>query len=378
MENKSKKLIYSLLVLLLGFFSSCSNEDKNRIDDVEDLVLSSSAETIVLEEELVGKEALVLNWNRGSYKITEYRLEMDLKGNSFSQKVDFILPVDGKPTLSFRHEQLNNLIEQSWPTLRNKQGEFEVRVCGLDNGEISLESNMLSLKITPYTEEPLAYENLWISGDAVGELSPEEAHMTYDNDLKKFVWEGKIFTEGGFVFRTNLNSNIPAYCKGENDNSVQLITDETIQTNFTVSQDNYYRIEMDTRKKIISLSVVEQITDKITIIGALCGWDIWNAPELTKVSTNVYVYEGALPEGEFKFRIGISEGSYWPDWPDHWRLDQIMPLYNGQPLSDTNCFLNKFDGSYEPDYKWYVSSEEAGNYKITLNTGIMKIFIIKQ
>lgn len=109
MENKSKKIIYSLLVLLLGFFSSCSNEDKNRIDDVEDMVLSSSAETIVLEEELVGKEALVFNWNRGSYKITEYRLEMDLKGNSFSQKADFILPVDGKPTLSFRHEQLNNL-----------------------------------------------------------------------------------------------------------------------------------------------------------------------------------------------------------------------------------------------------------------------------
>ncbi len=371
MENKSKKIIYSLLVLLLGFFSSCSNEDKNRIDDVEDMVLSSSAETIVLEEELVGKEALVFNWNRGSYKITEYRLEMDLKGNSFSQKADFILPVDGKPTLSFRHEQLNNLIEQSWPTLKNKQGEFEVRVCGLDNGEISLESNILSLKITPYTEEPLAYENIWISGDAVGELSEEDAHMTYDNDLKKFVWEGRILAEGGFVFRTNLNSDIPAYCKGEDDNSIQLITDESTQTSFTVSEGNWYRIEMDTRKKTISVVAAEKITDKITIVGNLCNWDIEKAPELTKVSTNIYVYEGSLPEGEFKFPIGVTDQSW-----NLWHVSMIMPMYNYQPLSDTGCQIVPPDDGI--DYKWYISGEEAGNYKIIINTGIMKISITKQ
>jgi hypothetical protein len=371
MKHKIPKLIYSLLVLLLGVFS-CKNEDKNLIDDVDDIVLSSSAEVIILKEELVGEEVLSFRWNRGSNKITEYRLEIDLKGNSFSQKAEYILPVDTEPILSFRHEELNNLIEQTWPTLLDKQGEFEVRVCGLDNGEVVLESNVLSLKITPYTEAPLLFDDIWISGDAVSELSADEAYMAYDDNLKKFVWEGKIFAGEGFVFRADLNSNVPVYCKGEDDNSMQLVTDESVPvTDFTVSEDNWYRIEIDTRKMTINISIVEKITDKIAIVGNLNSWDITNAEELTKVSTNIYVYKGYFPEGEFKFTIGVTDQSW-----NLWHVPMIMPMYNYQPLSDTDCKIVSPDDGV--DDKWYISGEEVGDYEITINTGVMKIFIIKQ
>lgn len=85
------------------------------------------------------------------------------------------------------------------------------------------------------------------------------------------------------------------------------------------------------------------------------GWSMGDYPvKLTKLDDNTYTCEVALTAGEFKFPLN-----------NDWGCDWIMPTENAAPLSCTTCQVVKDGASF--DYKWNVTEDEAGTYKIVLN-----------
>ena len=98
------------------------------------------------------------------------------------------------------------------------------------------------------------------------------------------------------------------------------------------------------------------VYDKVYMIGDAtpAGWTIANAVPMTKSSENEFTWTGALTAGEIKFPTALSFSS-----------DTFGAATNGQGVSNNKA---KLLPSGNPDQKWKLTSAEAGNYKVILNT----------
>ena len=87
------------------------------------------------------------------------------------------------------------------------------------------------------------------------------------------------------------------------------------------------------------------------------GWSIENPTPMNVDPDDpfIFTWEGELIPGEFKI----------PTETGNWGCNYFMPVENHQDLSSTAVEL--VEGG-DPDKKWEVTSETAGNYKIQLNT----------
>jgi hypothetical protein len=108
------------------------------------------------------------------------------------------------------------------------------------------------------------------------------------------------------------------------------------------------------------------VYDKVYMIGDAtpAGWTIANAVPMTKNSESEFTWTGPLTAGEIKFPTALSFSS-----------DTFGALTNGQVISNNKARLLP---SGNPDVKWKLTSAEAGNYKITLNTKDVTVTFQKQ
>jgi hypothetical protein len=108
--------------------------------------------------------------------------------------------------------------------------------------------------------------------------------------------------------------------------------------------------------------------DKVFLIGdaTTAGWTIANALPMTRAADNgdLFTWTGPLKEGEIKFPTALNFSS-----------DTFTPSTAAQSITNNKAQVSP---GGNPDVKWKLTSQEAGSYKITLNTRDLTVNFAKQ
>jgi hypothetical protein len=167
-----------------------------------------------------------------------------------------------------------------------------------------------------------------------------------------------------FMLENTDDSWLPTWNKADDTHIVKRASGSDPDNQFSILTAGNYSITVDTTTLTISIVPMTETAEisfnTVFMVGDATpnGWDIANATELTKSSTNPYEfsYSGAMSIGEFKLPVNRNSG---------WGQDFFMKF------SDTQMALQK-----SPDSKWNIT--ETGNYTIDINTHTLAISIQKQ
>ena len=167
-----------------------------------------------------------------------------------------------------------------------------------------------------------------------------------------------------FMLENTDDSWLPTWNKADDTHIVKRASGSDPDNQFSILTAGNYSITVDTTTLTISIVPMTETAEisfnTVFMVGDATpnGWDIANATELTKSSTNPYEfsYSGAMSIGEFKLPVNRNSG---------WDQDFFMKF------SDTQMALQK-----SPDSKWNIT--ETGNYTIDINTQTLAISIQKQ
>lgn len=112
-------------------------------------------------------------------------------------------------------------------------------------------------------------------------------------------------------------------------------------------------VEDQVSKKTFSVGTFKPVSSKLYIVGDATpnGWNISNAIELASTGQRgVFVYEGKLTEGNFKFPVSRN---------DCWCQD----FYTKDPNNENAIVFN--EGGSGEDVQWTIT--EAGNYRLRID-----------
>lgn len=167
-----------------------------------------------------------------------------------------------------------------------------------------------------------------------------------------------------FMLENTDDSWLPTWNKVDDTHIVKRSSGSDPDNLFNISTAGNYSITVDTTALTISIVPMTETAEisfnTVFMVGDATpnDWDIANATELTKSSTNPFEfsYSGAMSIGEFKLPVNRNSG---------WGQDFFMKS------SDTEMILQK-----SPDSKWNIT--ETGKYTIDINTQTLAISIQKQ
>jgi len=372
---KRFKNIQGTLVLMLALFMGITNvscesdelEDPslNNIDDELDITVSGS--NVELEENLLNEE-LSFNWstgtNKGNNSGISYTLALDLAENDFSDPI--IQPVEGEKNrynFSIDYGTLNNrLLESGLNAGETYNVKARISAEILMSGEVQTAETSFTIS----TFKPVS-NKLFMVGDA----APNGWDIANAVELSSSVTQRGVFnyegplTEGNFKFAV---SQEDCFCQDfytkDPDNDSAIVYNEAgsgDDTQWTVTEEGNYKIQVDLLNKTISIEPVEDAPfPKLWMVGDATesGWDIDSPAEFTQSSEDpfIFTYKGNFNPGEFKIFAGPT-GDFCGDW--YRPMEDDSAIMNGAVEQNTGC---------EPDNTWLVTEDTAGRYRITLNT----------
>ncbi|MBC3538981.1 SusF/SusE family outer membrane protein [Rufibacter sediminis] len=356
-----------LLVTLLGV--SCKTDIYDEFDQGVNapLALSTSKESVVLQETIAASEAVAFNWTTGSNYGTNnsisYTLYLDRQGNNFQNAVVADM---GKASFQKKYsvKEFNDLL-LGLNLTPGVETTIEAKVVSKVSGTDLSDSTSTTLKVTPY--QPVS-TTLYLIGDATpnGWSADNATPLTLNpSSPGRFSWQGRL-KAGSFKFITTKGAFLPSYNKGATENLLVYRTSDSEPDNqFTITTPGLYSISISLLDKTISIEEGSAPPySELWIVGDATpnGWNIDNPNKLRVDRSNPYVftYNEVLKAGEFKF----------PTSTGNWGTDFYMPLTNYQDLSLTGVQLVR-GGS--PDLKWKITT--PGAYKIKLDLETMKIDI---
>lgn len=228
------------------------------------------------------------------------------------------------------------------------------------------------------------YQNIWIIGNATpaGWNVPSTIELKKKNQVE-FVYEGPLY-EGELKFMLQNDKGFDCDYLMAETNGASIFSTKMIRKNYpetndandtkwkvNLSETGNYRITLDTYMMtiIFEKQVVPEVPEnipykRIWILGQPNNnWTLGSAQELSYDSSrNIFVWEGKLSKGTFKFPVNDLT-------PGYGFLDYLMPKNVNDKrasLEETHMqFIEKADD--EHDYQWEVQDNEAGKYKISLN-----------
>ncbi|WP_125077694.1 SusF/SusE family outer membrane protein [Rufibacter latericius] len=357
-----------LLVTLLGV--SCKTDIYDEFDQGVNapLALSTSKESVVLQETIAASEAVAFNWTTGSNYGTNnsisYTLYLDRQGNNFQNAVVADM---GKASFQKKYsvKEFNDLL-LGLNLTPGVETTIEAKVVSKVSGTDLSDSTTTTLKVTPY--QPVS-TTLYLIGDATpnGWSADNATPLTLNpSSPGRFSWQGRL-KAGSFKFITTKGAFLPSYNKGATENLLVYRTSDSEPDNqFTITTPGLYSISISLLDKTISIEEGSAPPySELWIVGDATpnGWNIDNPNKLRVDRSNPYVftYNEVLKAGEFKF----------PTSTGNWGTDFYMPLTNYQDLSLTGVQLVR---GGQPDLKWKITT--AGAYKIKLDLETMKINIM--
>lgn len=231
-------------------------------------------------------------------------------------------------------------------------------------GLYAISVNLLDMTISIVEGSAPPYSDLWIVGDA----TPNGWNIDNPNKLRVDRSNPYVFTynevlkAGEFKFPTstgNWGTDFYMPLTNYQDLSltgVQLVRGGSPDLKWKITTPGAYKIKLDLETMKINITPFTP-PSQIWLVGDATpnGWDIANATPLVRdaANPNVFTYTGALKAGEFKFPL-----------QKDFTGDYYMPV---TPNEDATSTEMKFVPGGQPDNKWRISADQAGNYKITID-----------
>ena len=203
-----------------------------------------------------------------------------------------------------------------------------------------------------------------------------------DHGLENLI-EGNL-KAGAFRFITTQGRFWPGFTKDAADGrakfqAIQPAASEDDDDNrFTVEADGNYVVTLNTATG--EVTVQAQGTSgysQVWVLGSATEND-WNwdtMPEMTQDAANsdVFTWTGALKEGQIKFPLDKSQGTFVGDC--------VVAKADNTPIGTELDFDIEYipqNDATQYDRKWFVSADQAGTYTVRLDFGTKKISFTKQ
>lgn len=371
MYNTDMKTIYHLLFSLLFVFAfvACNKDDDKTIERTQ-LKLEASAQSVTLNQDAPDDVILSFSWNEatslGPEYTFDYLFQIDIADNEFQSATD-VVTLGANESVSYTSSQLYDLIVEKWGKTAGEPVSVEARVAARVNGPKFQypEIAYTTVRVTTYIPRSQA---LYITGSATpgGTDLNNADKMTELSNGRLYNWKGQL-TAGGFKFITTPGVALPSYNKGaDNSTLVKRTTESDPDEYFQISDPGLYYIYISLKE--MSISYKKLLYENLYLVGSATAaqWDLDKLIAMTpdNLNPNIFTYQGALQEGELKI---LAQREF--------NGTTFKPLVADGSIESTDVQVTPGE---QPDYKWKITAEQAGLYKITLDTEKMEIKFEKQ
>lgn len=354
----------------------------NQYTDIQYDILSDK----LLVAEGSEKEEIVMKyWNLDNYRFTEAIVLPNDENNS---------AVDRELTFQLNEKIFKATISNSTTFEAGKKYTYKVKFETTPSG-INVSITGVSIKnwddgdisgdniIVPGT---LKFDKLYLASGFTDWGRPYE--MTKSEDGKTFTWTGNVTGDGqemkfallqqslsGDVqLMPNMNGTTNEYVELNVEMDAYPVIYYDKGENDPIKRDNKWVItEKGTYTVTVNVETmkvkVEQL-DVVYLVGSVLsvtegenqnnGYDLKRAPYFTKIDENIYELIINLHEGDFKILSKI-------EYADETNYDYYAPGENTPFVIGSSMNVDYRLGNGQ-DYKWQVTTEQTGTYKLTLNT----------
>ncbi|SHE77950.1 protein of unknown function [Mariniphaga anaerophila] len=367
--NNHKYLIPAVIAFISFFCFSCEKDDLEGIDETNittgnPLKLEVSKDTIILDQDYDDRQAILFTWepgrDRGLNSSLTYLFKVDVANGDFTTALETEEMPEGIFFKSFTTKELNDLIENHWKEPLGENIEFSVRVIAKANSEdkfLKPDYSTINFVVKGYKHQPYP---LFLVGDA----TPSGWDLNRGIELEelesknKYRWRGNL-NAGSFKILQEIGNALPSFNKGEGDGTMVLRDSEEQPDNlFVVPEDGIYSVVVYRR----NLKIVCEKTgfQRVYIRGSAtpAGWGSYLPLDWNITRPDVFEVTMELKSGELKFET--EENSWCPTFRP------LIP--NGSIVTDLDAQV-----AISPDFKWRVKDEEAGTYKISLDTKSLRV-----
>lgn len=330
------------------------------------------------------KKGIVMkNWDQGDgHRFTEAIVLPNEEGN---------VAEDRKLTFQLNEKTFNATIGSDTKFEAGKKYTYKVKFETTSSGNINVSITGVSIKnwddgdisgdniIDPGI---LKFDKLYLASGFTDWGRPYE--MTKSEDGKTFTWTGNVTGDNQEMKFTLLQQSISGDVQlmpnmngatnknvalGEEMNAYPVI----YYDNGTIKRDNKWVItEKGTYTVTVNVETmkvkVEKLDDVVYLVGTVLvpeggnpddGYDLKRAPYFTKIADNKYELTIYLHEGDFKIlsKIEYNNSNY-----DYYAPGENTPFVIGSSMN-----VDYRLGKNGQDYKWQVTTEQTGTYKLTLD-----------
>lgn len=331
------------------------------------------------------KKGIVMkNWDLGNgYRFTEAIVLPNEEGN---------VAEDRKLTFKLNEKIFNATIGSDTKFEAGKKYTYKVKFEQTPSGNLNVSITGVSITnwedingsedntIIPGT---LKFDKLYLASGFTDWQQPYE--MTKSEDGKTFTWTGNVkddnqemkfaLLQQSNVGDVQLMPNMNGATNKEVELSVEMNAYPVIYyDNGSIKRDNKWVIN---KKGTYTVTVnvetmkvkVEKLEDVVYLVGSVLsveegenqnnGYDLKRAPYFTKKSDNIYELTINLHEGDFKIlsKIEYNNSNY-----DYYAPEANTPFVTGSSMN-----VDYRQGNNDQDYKWQVTEEQTGTYKLTLD-----------
>ncbi len=344
--KKISILMFAFIALLC--FNACVEDEEPTFviqqEQTEGPLIVTANSTLALSKENADLPGFTLVWEDAGYNINtpiSYTIEAAAAGTDFASPLEVATTTDR--FYSWTIGELNGLallLELS----PDAEASFELRVISSlgTNGGLAINSNVISLTVTPYSTV-IIRKNLflvgsatapgWNNGSEAGQ-HPNTALVRDPNNDNLFKFTGWFLGGGDNAFKL---LETPGFWQPQwGDNGGAIASSEDLGGDpgvLSVAADGYYEITVDIENLTFEAAAFDATGAAsyatIGIIGDSTpdGWDADTDMIQSPFNEHLwYILDVGLVDGEMKFR-------HSNDWPGNWGADTAI---SGQATTDGN------------------------------------------
>ena len=334
------------------------------------------------------KEIVMKYWNLDNYRFTE-AIVLPNEGNNSAE--------DRKLTFQLNEKIFDATISNSTKFEAGKKYTYKVKFETTPSGNINVSITGVSIKnwddgvisdgniIVPGT---LKFDKLYLASGFTDWGRPYE--MMKSADGKTFTWTGNVTGDDQDMKFALLQQSKPGDVQlmpnmsGKENVNVELnkemgaypvIYKDSRDNKWVIKEKGTYTVTVN----VETMKVKVEKLDVVYLVGSVLsvaegenqnnGYDLKRAPYFTKIEENKYELIINLHEGDFKIlsKIEYAEKTNY----DYYAPGENTPFVIGSSMSVDYRLGNG------KDYKWQVTEDQTGTYKLTLNTSDMTLTAVK-